>query len=44
MKACHLALSDGRHAKAVQMAREAYALDPMRVATDPVVYKMHLIA
>jgi hypothetical protein len=44
MKACHLALSCGCHQKAAELAREAYALDAERVAADPVVYKMHLLA
>ena len=44
MKACHLALSCGRYAKAAQLAREASALDAKRVAADPIVYKMHILA
>ena len=44
MKACHLALSCGAHAKAAELARQAHALDAERVAADPVVYKMHLLA
>jgi hypothetical protein len=44
MKACHLALKCANHRKAVQLAREAHALDGERVAADPVVYKMHLLA
>jgi hypothetical protein len=44
MKACHLALSCGKHVYAAELARQANALDPARVAADPVVYKMHLLA
>jgi hypothetical protein len=44
MKACHLAMSEGRHARAAELAREAFALDPERVLADPLVYKMHLLS
>jgi hypothetical protein len=44
MKACYLALGDGRFEKAADLAREAYALDPTRVEADPLVYKLHLLA
>jgi hypothetical protein len=44
MKACRLAAEAGRHAKAAELAREAYALDADRVLADPLVYKMHLLA
>jgi hypothetical protein len=43
MKACHLALADGRFEKAADLAREAHALDPERVEADPIVYKLHLL-
>jgi hypothetical protein len=43
MKACRLEMKCGRQAQAAQLAREAYALDPVRVAADPLVYKMHLL-
>jgi hypothetical protein len=43
MKACHLALAEGRHDKAADLAREAHALDPETVEADPVVYKLHLL-
>jgi hypothetical protein len=44
MKACYLALGEGRVEKAAELARQAYALDPARVQGDPIVYKMHLLA
>jgi hypothetical protein len=44
MKACRLAAEAGRHAKAAELARQAYALDAQRVKADPLVYKMHLLA
>jgi hypothetical protein len=44
MKACRLAAEAGRHAKAAELARQAYALDAQRVLADPLVYKMHLLA
>jgi hypothetical protein len=44
MKACRLALGCGEYAKAQQLAREAHALDAERVAADPVVCKVHLLA
>jgi hypothetical protein len=44
MKACHLALAEGRHDKAADLARQAHALDPQTVEADPVVYKLHLLA
>jgi hypothetical protein len=43
MKACYLAFGEGRYAKAVDLARQAYAIDPARVEADPLVYKMHLL-
>jgi hypothetical protein len=44
MQACRLAAEAGRHAKAAELARQAYALDAERVLADPLVYKMHLLA
>jgi hypothetical protein len=44
MKACRLALEAGRVEKAAELAREAFALDPERVAADPVIYKLNLLA
>jgi hypothetical protein len=44
MKACYLAIGDERFEKAVDLARQAYALDPVRVQGDPIIYKMHLLA
>lgn len=43
MKACYLAVETGRHAKAVDLARQAHALDADRVESDPLVYKLHLL-
>lgn len=43
MKACHLALGEGRIEKAAELARQAHALDPERVEADPVAYKLHLL-
>jgi hypothetical protein len=44
LKACYLAIGEGRFEKAADLAREAYALDPARVEGDPLIYKMHLLA
>ncbi len=44
MQACRLCAEAGRHAKAAELARQAYALDAERVMADPLVYKMHLLA
>jgi hypothetical protein len=44
MQACRLAAEAGRHARAAELARQAYALDAERVEADPLVYKMHLLA
>jgi hypothetical protein len=44
MKACYLAISEGRIEKAADLARQAHALDPARVEGDPLIYKMHLFA
>jgi hypothetical protein len=43
MKACYLAMDEGRLDKAAELAREAHALDPARVEGDPLIYKMHLL-
>jgi hypothetical protein len=43
MKACYLAVAEGRHDKAAELARQAHALDPARVEADPLVYKMQLL-
>jgi hypothetical protein len=43
MKACYLAFGEGRYEKAVDLARQAHAVDPARVEADPLVYKMHLL-
>jgi hypothetical protein len=43
MKACYLAIGEGRFEKAADLAREAHALDPARVEGDPLLYKMHLL-
>jgi len=42
MKACYLAVEEGRYTKAIELARQAHALDPMRVEGDPIIYKMQL--
>ncbi|MGH7172278.1 MAG: hypothetical protein ACRELG_18535 [Gemmataceae bacterium] len=44
MKACHLLMNQGMQHQAAELARQAYALDPQRVAADPLIYKMHLLA
>jgi hypothetical protein len=44
MKACRLAVETGRHQKAIELAREAFALDPEAASADPLVYKMHLVS
>jgi hypothetical protein len=44
MKACRLAAEAGRHVRAAELARQAFALDAERVQADPLVYKMHLLA
>ncbi len=44
MKACYLSLAIGRYGHAVDLARQAYALDPERVESDPVVSRLHLLA
>jgi hypothetical protein len=44
MKACYLAIGEGRIEKAADLARQAHALDPARVEGDPLIYKMHLFA
>jgi hypothetical protein len=44
MKACHLLMNQGMQHQAAELARQAYALDPQRVMSDPLIYKMHLLA
>lgn len=44
LKACYLAIELGRHEKAIDLARQAHAIDPARVEADPLVYKLHLLA
>ncbi len=44
MKACRLLMNEGLHEQAAELARQAFALDPERVAADPLIYKMHLLA
>jgi hypothetical protein len=44
MKACYLSLAIGRYGHAVDLARQAYALDPERVQSDPVVSRLQLLA
>ena len=44
LKGCYLSLAVGRYGHAVDLARQAYALDPERVAADPVVCNLHLLA
>jgi hypothetical protein len=44
MKACYLALGDGRFEKAADLAHQAHALDPDRVEGDPLIWKLHLLA
>jgi hypothetical protein len=43
LKACYLALAEGRHQKAADLARQAHALAPELVEADPIVYKLHLL-
>src|SRR5207302_11480482 len=38
------AFGEGRHARAVDLARQAHAVDAARVEADPLVYKMHLLS
>jgi hypothetical protein len=40
-KGCYLSLAVGHWGHAVDLARQAYALDPERVAADPVMSKLH---
>src|SRR5206468_8434950 len=41
---CRQALAVGKIADAEMFASQALALDPMRVAANPLVYKMHLLS
>ena len=43
IKACRLAVEAGRYQKAVELAREVYALDPERVAADALVNDLHVV-
>jgi hypothetical protein len=43
LKACRLALADGRFEKAAELARQAHALDPAAVEADPMVIKLDLL-
>jgi hypothetical protein len=43
MKACHLAILTGRFEKAADLARQAHAVDPVRVESDPMVIKLDLL-
>jgi hypothetical protein len=43
LKAAHLAMTEGRTNKAVELVRQAHALMPKRVEADPMVYKLHLL-
>jgi hypothetical protein len=43
MKACRLALADGRFEKAADLARQAHAVDPAAVEADPMVIKLDLL-
>jgi hypothetical protein len=42
-KGCYLSLAVGRWGHAVDLARQAYALDPERVEADPVLSKLHTL-
>jgi hypothetical protein len=37
-------MNEGLHEQAAELARQAFVLDPERVAADPLIYKMHLLA
>jgi hypothetical protein len=43
LKAARLALENGRHDKAADLARQAYALDPKRMKDDAAVYSLYLL-
>lgn len=43
MKACRLAVVEGRYEKAAMLAREAHALDPASVEAEPMVIKLDLL-
>src|SRR5262249_48898039 len=43
LKACRLAVADGRVATAADPARQAHALDPARVESEPMVLKLDLL-
>jgi hypothetical protein len=44
MKACRLAAADHRQEQAVELARQAQALDPRSVLADPLVYRLAQLA
>jgi len=44
LKACHQAVDAGRCEHAVDLARQAFALDPQRVKGDILVYKLYLLS
>jgi hypothetical protein len=44
IKACRLAVEMGRYQKAIDLVREAYALDAQRITDDPVLCKIHQVA
>ena len=44
IKACRLAVEMGRYQKAIDLVREAYALDAQRVVSDPVLHTLHEVA
>ncbi len=43
LKAARLALESGNHAKAADLARQAYALDPQRMHNDAAVFSLYLL-
>jgi hypothetical protein len=43
LKAAHLALDEGRTAKAAELVRQAHAISPEAVEADPLVFKLHLL-
>jgi hypothetical protein len=43
MDACHREMGLGHPVKAAHLARQAFVLDPGKVVSDPLVYKLHLL-
>jgi hypothetical protein len=43
LKAARLALESGDHSRATDLARQAYALDPMRMKQDAAAYSLYLL-